>query len=117
MIQERGLGEALRSATSWSSLSRAESSGRDPVIRPECSASLAFEIQHPKVIALEQYSILVDQDFSVGFGLVLLGGSLGEFSAGEGCPGADQGDEVGRIDGAPMRAIRVGRQYCLPVIS
>jgi hypothetical protein len=49
----------------------------------------------------EQLSIPVDQDRLGGFGLGLLAGPFDEFAAGEGRSGADQGDEVGCVDGAP----------------
>jgi len=35
------------------------------------------------------------------FGLGLFTGPLDEFAAGEGRSGADQGDQVGRVDGTP----------------
>ena len=50
---------------------------------------------------LEQLSIPVDQDRLGGFGLGLLAGSFDEFAVDEGRSGADQGDEVGCVDGAP----------------
>ena len=43
----------------------------------------------------------MDQDLLGGFFLALFAGPLNEFAVGEGRAGADQGDEVGRVDGAP----------------
>jgi hypothetical protein len=43
----------------------------------------------------------VDQDRLGGFGLGLLAGSFDEFAVDEGRSVADQGDEVGCVDGAP----------------
>ena len=52
-------------------------------------------------IAAELLSRPVDQDLLGGVFLSLLAGSLDEFAVGEGRSGADQGDEVGGVDGAP----------------
>jgi hypothetical protein len=49
----------------------------------------------------EQLSRPVDQDRLGGFGLGLLAGSFNEFAVDEGRSGADQGDEMGRVDRAP----------------
>jgi len=49
----------------------------------------------------EQLSRPVDQDRLGCFGLGPLAGALDDFAVDEGRSGADQGDEVGRIDGAP----------------
>ena len=43
----------------------------------------------------------VDQDLLGCVFLTLLAGSLGEFAVDEGRSGADQGDEVGGVDGPP----------------
>ena len=43
----------------------------------------------------------VDQDLLGGFRLGVLAGSFDEFAVDEGRSGADQGDEVGCVDGAP----------------
>ena len=48
----------------------------------------------------EQLSIPVDQDRLGGFGLGFLAGPFDELSVDEGRSGADQGDEVGRVDGS-----------------
>jgi hypothetical protein len=50
---------------------------------------------------LEQLSIPVDEDRLSCLRLGFLAGSLDELSVGEGGSGADEGDEVGRVDGAP----------------
>ena len=44
----------------------------------------------------------MDQDRLSGFRLVFLAGPFDEFAVGEGRSGADQGDEVGRVHGAPV---------------
>jgi len=49
----------------------------------------------------EQLSIPVDQDLLCGFRLGGLAGPFDEFSADEGRAGADQCDEVGRVDSPP----------------
>jgi hypothetical protein len=49
----------------------------------------------------EQLSRLVDQDRLGGFLFGVIARSFDEFAVDEGRPGADQGDEVGRVDGAP----------------
>ena len=49
----------------------------------------------------EQLSRPVDQDRLGSFGLGFPPGPLDEFAVDEGRPGADQGDEVGCVDGAP----------------
>jgi len=43
----------------------------------------------------------VDEDLLGCFGLGVVAGSFDEFAVGEGSSGADEGDEVGRVDGAP----------------
>jgi hypothetical protein len=50
---------------------------------------------------LELLSRPVDQDLLGSVFLSLLAGSLDEFAVDEGRSGADQGDEVGGVDGAP----------------
>ena len=55
----------------------------------------------PARTRLEQLSRPVDQDRLGCFGLGLLSGSFDDFAVDEGCSGADQGDEVGCVDGAP----------------
>jgi 2-oxoacid dehydrogenases acyltransferase (catalytic domain) len=49
----------------------------------------------------EQLSRPVDEDRLGGVLSGVFARSSGEFAAGEGCPGADEGDEVGCVDGAP----------------
>jgi hypothetical protein len=58
------------------------------------------ELDYENVIR-ELLSRPVDQDLLGSVFLTLPAGSLGEFSVGEGRAGADQGDEVGGVDGAP----------------
>jgi integrase len=43
----------------------------------------------------------VDQDLLCGFRPSFIAGPFDELAAGEGRPSADQGDEVGRVHGAP----------------
>jgi hypothetical protein len=50
---------------------------------------------------VEQLSRPVDQDRLAGFLVGVLAWSFDEFAVDEGRSGADQGDEVGRVDGAP----------------
>jgi len=54
---------------------------------------------------IHEYELLsrpVDQDLLGGFGLGILAGSFDEFAVGEGGSGADQGDEMRCVDGAPV---------------
>ena len=68
----------------------------------EGSTTLKFYAQFTHPADQELLSRPVDQDLlgSVFLG-TLLAGPLGEFAVGEGRSGADQGDEVGGVDGAP----------------
>ena len=50
---------------------------------------------------IELLSRPVDQDLLGGFGLGILAGSFDELAVDEGGSGADQGDEMRRVDGAP----------------
>ena len=52
-------------------------------------------------VVWEQLSRPVDQDRLGSFGLGFVIGPLDEFAVDEGRSGADQGDEVGCVDGTP----------------
>ncbi len=75
--------------------------GVDPHKASHTAVAISAAEQSLGQLRVELLSRPVDQDLLGGVFPAFLGGPLGEFSVDEGRSGADQGDEVGGVDGAP----------------